>query len=109
MPKILVVDDEPNIIELAKLYLEREDYQVEGVNNGNDAFSRLSSFNPDLVILDLMLPDIDGFEICRQIRDNRIVKIKWLRSTEVEPEEIAHLCAARLIQVRGRTMVLGRR
>ncbi|WP_319643614.1 YhbY family RNA-binding protein [Methanovulcanius yangii] len=48
-------------------------------------------------------------EICRQIRDNRIVKIKWLRSTEVEPEEIAHLCAARLIQVRGRTMVLGRR
>jgi CheY-like chemotaxis protein len=48
MPKILIVDDELNIMELAKLYLERERYQVEGVANGYDALSRLGSINPDL-------------------------------------------------------------
>ena len=68
MTRILIVDDEPNIIELAKLYLEREGYQVEGVANGNDALSRQSAVNPDILVLDLMLPDIDGFEVCRQIR-----------------------------------------
>ena len=51
MPRILVVDDELNIIELAKLYLEREGYQVEGAANGNDALSKQSTVNPDIIIL----------------------------------------------------------
>ena len=65
MSKILVVDDEPNIIELVKLYLEREGYQVHGLGNGREALSQLDSISPDIVVLDLMLPDINGFELCR--------------------------------------------
>jgi len=91
MPKILVVDDEPNIIELAKLYLERDGYQVEGVANGQDALSRQSTVNPDLVILDLMLPDIDGFEVCRQIRTKSDVPILMLTARKEDIDKIVGL------------------
>ena len=91
MPKILVVDDEPHIIELAKLYLEREGYQVEGVGNGQDSLSKLNSFNPDLIILDLMLPDIDGFEVCRQIRAKSDVPILMLTARKEDVDKIVGL------------------
>ena len=91
MPKILVVDDEPNIIELAKLYLEREGYQVEGAASGHDALSRQVSFNPDLIILDLMLPDIDGFEVCRQIRAKSDVPILMLTARKEDVDKIVGL------------------
>lgn len=91
MPKVLVVDDEPNIIELVKLYLEREGYQVEGVANGHDALSRLSSTSPDLVVLDLMLPDIDGFEVCRQIRTKGDVPILMLTARKEDIDKIVGL------------------
>ena len=91
MPKILVVDDEPNIIELAKLYLEREGYQVEGVANGNDALSRQSAVNPDIIVLDLMLPDIDGFEVCRQIRAKSDVPILMLTARKEDVDKIVGL------------------
>lgn len=91
MPKILVVDDEPNIIELAKLYLEREGYQVEGVANGRDAISRQSAINPDLIVLDLMLPDIDGFEVCRQIRAKSDVPILMLTARKEDIDKIVGL------------------
>ena len=91
MPKILVVDDEPNIIELAKLYLEREGYQVEGVANGNDALSRQSAVNPDIIVLDLMLPDIDGFEVCRQIRTKSDVPILMLTARKEDVDKIVGL------------------
>jgi len=91
MPKILVVDDEPHIIELTKLYLEREGYQVEGVGTGQDALSRLNSFNPDLIILDLMLPDIDGFEVCRQIRAKSDVPILMLTARKEDIDKIVGL------------------
>jgi len=91
MPKILVVDDEPNIIELAKLYLEREGYRVEGVANGNDALSRQSTLNPDIIILDLMLPDIDGFEVCRRIRAKSDVPILMLTARKEDVDKIVGL------------------
>ena len=91
MPNILVVDDEPNIIELAKLYLEREGYQVEGVGTGGDALSRFGSFHPDLLILDLMLPDIDGFEVCRQIRAKSDVPILMLTARKEDVDKIVGL------------------
>ena len=91
MPRILVVDDEPNIIELAKLYLEREGYQVEGVANGNDALSSQSAANPDLIILDLMLPDIDGFEVCRQIRKKSDTPILMLTARKEDVDKIVGL------------------
>ncbi len=91
MPKILVVDDEPHIVELTKLYLEREGYQVEGVATGQDALSKLSTMNPDLIILDLMLPDIDGFEVCRQIRAKSQVPILMLTARKEDVDKIVGL------------------
>ncbi len=91
MSRILVVDDEPNITELAKLYLEREGYQVEEVANGHDAISRQIAINPDLVVLDLMLPDIDGFEVCRQIRKKSDVPILMLTARKEDVDKIVGL------------------
>lgn len=78
MPKVLLVDDEPNIIELVKLYLERDGYEVEAANTGQDALSKFVTAAPDIIILDLMLPDMDGFEICRRIRMKSDVPILML-------------------------------
>jgi len=91
MPKILVVDDEPNIIELAKLYLERDGYQVEGVSSGHDALARQSTTKPDLIVLDLMLPDIDGFEVCRQIRAKSNIPILMLTARKEDVDKIVGL------------------
>ncbi len=91
MPKILVVDDEPNIIELTKLYLEREGYEVEGVSSGQEALARRSAFRPDLIILDLMLPDIDGFEVCREIRAKSDIPILMLTARKEDVDKIVGL------------------
>ena len=91
MPKILVVDDEANIIELAKLYLEREGYQVEGVSTGGEAITRQRATEPDLIILDLMLPDVDGFEVCRQIRTKSEVPILMLTAKKEDVDKIVGL------------------
>ena len=91
MPRILVVDDEPNIIELAKLYLEREGYQVYEAANGQDALSKFSAVNPDLIVLDLMLPDIDGFEVCRRIRAKSTVPILMLTARKEDIDKIVGL------------------
>ncbi|MBL7208935.1 MAG: response regulator transcription factor [Dehalococcoidia bacterium] len=91
MTTILVVDDEPNILELAKLYIEQEGYRVEGVGNGKDALSRLDTAKPALVVLDLMLPDIDGFEVCRQIRKKSDVPILMLTARKEDVDKIVGL------------------
>ena len=62
MAKILIIDDEVHIIELARLYLQRDGFQVESATRGQDGLVMVSTANPDLVILDIMLPDIDGFD-----------------------------------------------
>ena len=90
MPRILVVDDEPHILELAKMYLERDGFQVECVGSGKDALSRMD-VNPDLIILDLMLPDIDGFEVCRQIRSKSNVPILMLTARKEDVDKIVGL------------------
>jgi len=91
MTTILVVDDEPNILELAKLYLEQEGYRVEGVGNGSDALLKLNSAKPSLIVLDLMLPDIDGFEVCRQIRKKSDVPILMLTARKEDVDKIVGL------------------
>jgi DNA-binding response OmpR family regulator len=91
MTTILVVDDEPNILELAKLYLEQEGYRVEGVGNGNDTLLKLSSAKPSLIVLDLMLPDIDGFEVCRQIRKKSDIPILMLTARKEDVDKIVGL------------------
>jgi DNA-binding response OmpR family regulator len=66
--KILVVDDDSNINELLRLYLEKEGYIVAQSYEGNDAVKKFDEFCPDLVLLDIMLPGMDGWQICREIR-----------------------------------------
>ena len=66
--KIMIVDDDNNIAELISLYLTKECFECKIVNDGEEALSVFPSFQPNLILLDLMLPGVDGFEICRQIR-----------------------------------------
>jgi two-component system alkaline phosphatase synthesis response regulator PhoP len=91
MTTILVIDDEPNIVGLAKLYLQQEGYQVEGVGNGNDALSKMVTSKPSLIVLDLMLPDMDGFEVCRQIRKKSDVPILMLTARKEDVDKIVGL------------------
>lgn len=73
--KILVVDDDPNICELLRVYLENEGYEVKTANDGVEGISYFKMYSPDLVLLDIMLPRKDGWEVCRQIRKNSNVPI----------------------------------
>ena len=66
--KIMVVDDDTNICEILRLYLEKEDFQVVIANTGNDALRLFESERPDFVLLDIMLPGLDGWQVCREIR-----------------------------------------
>ncbi len=66
--KILVVDDEKNICEILRMYLEKEGYSVVMANTGLDAVNMFTAENPDLVLLDVMLPQLDGWQVCREIR-----------------------------------------
>ena len=66
--KILIVDDDANISELISLYLQKECFETKCVENGIDALAAFRSFSPDLILLDLMLPGMDGYEVCRNIR-----------------------------------------
>ncbi|MCJ7716698.1 MAG: response regulator transcription factor [Anaerolineales bacterium] len=68
---ILLVDDEPNIIELAQLYLEREGYQIISASDGKTALQAVETHRPDLMVLDLMLPEISGLDVCRTLRGNK--------------------------------------
>ena len=66
--KILIVDDDENIAELISLYLTKECFDTQIGHNGEDALSAFETYNPNLVLLDLMLPGIDGYQVCREIR-----------------------------------------
>jgi two-component system, OmpR family, alkaline phosphatase synthesis response regulator PhoP len=65
---ILIVDDEPSIVQLARLYLEREGFRTESANDGDAALEQVAHGHPALVVLDVMLPKLDGFEVCRRLR-----------------------------------------
>ena len=68
MEKILVCDDDKNICELIRLYLEKENYTVVLANDGEEALAAFSAENPNLVLLDIMMPKLDGWQVCREIR-----------------------------------------
>ena len=76
--KILIVDDDNNIAELIALYLTKECFETKIVNDGEEALNEFASFHPDLIILDLMLPGIDGYQVCREIRHTSDVPIIML-------------------------------
>ncbi len=66
--KVLVVEDEPDILQLVKLYLEKDGYRVVTASTGTAALKEVKAERPDLVVLDLMLPELDGLEVCKRIR-----------------------------------------
>ena len=76
--KILIVDDDENIAELISLYLTKECYDTKTVGDGEAALSAFHSYNPNLILLDLMLPGMDGYEICKEIRKTSSVPIIML-------------------------------
>ena len=88
---ILVVDDEKNIVELARLYLEKEGYHVEAAYDGAEALAKIKSVQPDLVVLDLMLPEIDGWEVCRRVRGESDVPIIMLTARDDDVDKIVGL------------------
>ncbi|RDU37771.1 DNA-binding response regulator [Neobacillus piezotolerans] len=88
MAKILIVDDEKMIIEVLEAYLEREGYAIAKADNGVDALKMARSENPDLIILDLMLPDISGEEVCRLVRKESEVPILMLTAKSGEDDKI---------------------
>lgn len=93
MPKehILVVDDEPQIIQLIVMYLKREGYRTASARTGAEALSMIAEDPPALVVLDIMLPDIDGWEVCREIRRSSDVPIIMLTARDEADDKIVGL------------------
>lgn len=89
--KILVVDDEENLLNVIKDYLLRESYEVYTANRGNKAIELFRKIEPDFIILDLMLPDISGEEICKLIRKESNVPILMLTAKSSEDDKVTGL------------------
>ena len=67
--KLLIVDDDPNICDMLKLYFENEGYKIKTANDGVEGLATFKVYNPDLVLLDIMMPKKDGWQVCREIRE----------------------------------------
>ena len=91
MRTILVVDDERNIVELVRLYLEKEGFTVITAFDGEQALVQFDRNDPDLVVLDVMLPRMDGFEVCRQLRRRGDVPILMLTARSEDVDAIVGL------------------
>ncbi|MDD3663488.1 MAG: response regulator transcription factor [Candidatus Pacebacteria bacterium] len=78
--KVLVVDDDPNICELLRIYLEKENYEVALAYDGEEALKLFHSYQPDIMLIDLMLPKVDGWQICREVRKTSDVPIIMITS-----------------------------
>lgn len=76
--KIMVVDDDKNICELLRLYLEKEGYAVILCHDGQEAVAKFNALNPNMILLDVMLPSLDGWQVCREIRKKSNVPIIML-------------------------------
>ena len=89
---ILLVDDEVNIVQLVRLYLERDGYQVQSTGNGLDALKAVDTFHPALVVLDIMLPGLDGMEVIRRLRsDHNNVPVMMLTARDEDIDKILGL------------------
>jgi two-component system alkaline phosphatase synthesis response regulator PhoP len=91
MTTLLLVDDEKNIIELERMYLEKEGYKTEVAYDGKAALEKFRATRPAAIILDLMLPGIDGWEVCRRIRQESDVPIIMLTARDQDIDKIVGL------------------
>jgi two-component system alkaline phosphatase synthesis response regulator PhoP len=89
--KVLVVDDDVKTVELVKIYLERDQYQVLTAYDGIEALRAARESRPDLIVLDLMLPDIDGLEVCRTLRHESDVPIIMLTARSTDQDKLTGL------------------
>lgn len=89
--KILIVDDDNNIAELISLYLTKECFETMIVNDGESALTAVDAFEPNLILLDLMLPGIDGFEVCKRIREEKNVPILMVSAKKDDIDKIRGL------------------
>ena len=80
--RVLIVDDDPNINQLIKLYLEKEGYETETAERGDDALNLFKKNPPQIVLLDLMLPGMDGWQVCREIRKISTIPIIMLTAKD---------------------------
>jgi DNA-binding response OmpR family regulator len=88
---VLVVEDEASIASFVALYLKNAGYTVKAVANGTDALAQVEAEQPGLIVLDLMLPDMDGIEVCRRIRQRRDVPILMLTARDEDIDKIIGL------------------
>lgn len=92
MPTVLVVDDEPNIVELTRLYLDHDGFKVLVARDGQEALMLARTAKPDLMVLDLMLPQVDGFEVCRRLRqEGNDLSIIMLTARDEDVDKIVGL------------------
>ena len=91
MKKILVVDDEKPIADILRINLEKENYEVVEAYDGEEAVRKFNEENPDLILLDVMLPKMDGFSVCRSIREKSNVPILMLTAREEEVDKVLGL------------------
>ena len=89
--KILIVDDEENILEIVEAYLVAKNYQVFRAMDGEEALRKAESIRPDFIVLDLMLPDISGLEVCRRIRKSSSVPVIMLTARATEQDILSGL------------------
>jgi len=89
--KILVADDEPNIVKLLRMYLREEGYEVVAARDGREALERFRAEKPDLVILDLMMPELGGFEVTTEIRKDSDVPVIMLTARTDDVDKIVGL------------------
>lgn len=89
--KILVVDDEPSIVKSIQYSLEKEGYQVVTANDGQQAVDVARREKPNLIVLDVMLPSLDGYEVCRQIRQEMVVPVIMLTAKGEEIDKVVGL------------------
>ncbi len=89
---VLLVDDEPSILQLARLYLERDDFLVQEASDGEAALEAAARFHPALIVLDVMLPRLNGFEVCRRLRaEDNDVAVLMLTARDEDIDKILGL------------------
>src|SRR5439155_807781 len=91
MATVLVADDEKNILQLARMYLQAEGFTVETAGNGREALEKVRVARPDLLVLDLMMPEIDGLEVCRRLRKENDLPIIMLTARGDDVDKIVGL------------------